>query len=95
MIINCCEEKTYYYEFQVQIKLKSCHPPYQRNFCNCGVAVRAGGDVFIADKCTDNDHVFEYKTCRERALDVRRQKTNDRQYSVSNLLILVFFLQNP
>lgn len=56
------------------------------NFCNCGVAVRAGGDVFIADKCDDvvDKHLFEYRTCHDKILDVRRQNKNDRQYSVSD-----------
>ena len=48
--------------------------------CGCGVAVRAGADVFVIDTC-EGETFIGYLHCTSNVLDVR--KLSETRYAVS------------
>ncbi|XP_021378825.1 uncharacterized protein LOC110466572 isoform X3 [Mizuhopecten yessoensis] len=65
---------------QVQMKVTPCNPP-AHVFCVCAIAVRAGGDVFVIDRCPGIYRpIFEFRTCEDHILDVR--KINEHFYKI-------------
>ena len=63
---------------QVEIKTFKCGGAT----CNCGVAVRAGGDVFIINRCYGNDRKLWFTKCDDELLVANR--INDNYYEVIN-----------
>ncbi|XP_060064920.1 LOW QUALITY PROTEIN: von Willebrand factor D and EGF domain-containing protein-like [Ylistrum balloti] len=65
---------------QVQMKVTPCNPP-AHVYCVCAIAVRAGGDVFVIDRCPGIYRpVFQFRSCEDYLLDVR--KINDNVYKI-------------
>ncbi|XP_033761549.1 von Willebrand factor D and EGF domain-containing protein-like [Pecten maximus] len=65
---------------QVQMTVTSCNPPLHV-YCVCAIAVRAGGDVFVIDRCpTTYRPIFEFRSCEDNILDVR--KINENNYKI-------------
>lgn len=65
---------------QVQMKVTPCNAP-ARVFCVCAIAVRAGGDVFVIDRCpTIYRPIFAFRSCEDHILDVR--KINENNYKI-------------
>ncbi|XP_053388858.1 von Willebrand factor D and EGF domain-containing protein-like [Mercenaria mercenaria] len=64
---------------EIQHKIASCIGLTSHAKCNCGVAVRAGGDVYVINVC---DRVLDigYKRCGDKALTVK--KDNDFTYTI-------------
>ncbi|KAK3588319.1 hypothetical protein CHS0354_014894, partial [Potamilus streckersoni] len=56
------------YPAEVQLKTKSCYRNGGTPFCPCGVAVRAGRDVFVVDKC-DSPQKIHMKQCLDGVLN--------------------------
>ncbi|OWF38191.1 von Willebrand factor D and EGF domain-containing protein [Mizuhopecten yessoensis] len=67
-------------KMQVQMKVTFCNHPLQV-FCVCAIAVRAGGDVFVIDRCPGIYRpIFEFRSCEDHILDVR--KINENNYKI-------------
>lgn len=50
-------------------------------YCVCGIAVRAAGDVFVINRCPHlKKKVFEFRSCIDNILDVR--KIDELNYKV-------------
>ncbi|XP_033762813.1 von Willebrand factor D and EGF domain-containing protein-like [Pecten maximus] len=65
---------------EVQMKVTPCNPP-AHVFCVCAIAVRAGGDVFVIDRCPGiYRNIFEFRSCEDHILDVR--KINENMYKI-------------
>ncbi|XP_053388862.1 uncharacterized protein LOC128551929 [Mercenaria mercenaria] len=64
---------------EIQHKIASCTGLTSPAKCNCGVAVRAGGDVYVINVC---DRLLDigYKRCGDKALTVK--KDNDFTYTI-------------
>ncbi|XP_062621129.1 von Willebrand factor D and EGF domain-containing protein-like [Saccostrea cucullata] len=59
---------------QVQTRLTPCNMVTAPGiFCNCGVAVRAAADVYVIDRCPNDEYFFGFKNCANNVLDVRKQ----------------------
>ncbi|KAL3871219.1 hypothetical protein ACJMK2_039227, partial [Sinanodonta woodiana] len=60
------------YTTEVQIKTKSCEAPWPTSFrCNCGVAVKAGMDVFVVDMCSTIPFIgYKDGRCKDSTLVV-------------------------
>lgn len=41
--------------------------------CNCAVAIRAAADVFVINRCPDNEEKNEFINCADNVLDVRKE----------------------
>lgn len=52
-----------------------------RAYCICGLAVRAGGDIFVIYLCGGKT-IIQYATCFDDILLVKRAKRNTKQYKV-------------
>lgn len=65
--------------FQIQHKIAFCTDNTSVAKCNCGVAVRAGRDVYVIDVC-DRYIDIGYKRCGDQALTVK--KDSDFTYTV-------------
>lgn len=65
---------------QVQIQFRKCYSG-ATIYCNCGVAARAGGDVFVIDFCS-NKRIMQYISCHDKILDVRRYNKNTHIYNI-------------
>lgn len=67
------------------MQVTECNSGINGIYCICGIAIRAGADVFVIDRCpTQTNHkppVFGYKTCKDDILDVR--KIDEFHYEVS------------
>lgn len=61
------------------MKFTSC---YRNAFCNCGVAIRAGGDLLKIDFC-DGNRAFDFTKCGDSILRAYKYKRNDKKYNVS------------
>ncbi|XP_060064919.1 von Willebrand factor D and EGF domain-containing protein-like [Ylistrum balloti] len=62
---------------QVQMKVTSCNSPLHV-YCVCAIAARAGGDVFVIDRCPGVYRpIFEFRSCKDHILDVRKINEND------------------
>lgn len=48
--------------------------------CGCGVAIRAGRDVFVVSHCS-GDHIIEFLNYDDGILEARQRSTN--RYNVS------------
>ncbi|KAL4239801.1 scavenger receptor [Mactra antiquata] len=68
-----------YNNIEVQHKISHCTDPSNKAKCNCGVAVRAGRDVYVINVC-DNFLDIGYRQCGDNALTVK--KDNDFTYTV-------------
>ena len=69
---------------QVQTEVTQCTGT--SSFCVCGIAVRAGGDVFVINRCPGvTRNVFAFKSCIDDILDVR--KIDELNYKVHHLTI--------
>ncbi|KAL3871220.1 hypothetical protein ACJMK2_039228 [Sinanodonta woodiana] len=67
-----------FYKAEVQMKIRSCGLGHVH--CQCGVAVKAGLDVFVVDLCETIPFVgYKDGLCVESALDVRR---NGNTYTI-------------
>lgn len=64
---------------QVQHKISHCTDASSKAKCNCGVAVRAGRDVYVINVC-DRFLDIGYRHCGDDALTVK--KDNDFTYTV-------------
>ncbi|XP_071176210.1 von Willebrand factor D and EGF domain-containing protein-like [Mytilus edulis] len=65
---------------QVQMELAPCNS--DRAFCICGLAVRAGGDIFVIYVCGGKT-IIKYGTCSDKILKVKRAKRNTKQYKIT------------
>lgn len=73
-------EHFYLYHVQVQIQLTTCYS--DKAFCACGIAVRAGADVFIINFC-DGWSVIQYAACEYApVLRVSKMNSNNQHYRV-------------
>ncbi|XP_063442694.1 uncharacterized protein LOC134722994 [Mytilus trossulus] len=63
---------------QVQIKLTRCGSTV---FCICGLAVRAGGDIFMIHLCSGRS-IVRYASCFDKILLVKRTKRNTKRYKI-------------
>lgn len=59
------------YDTEVQIKVDACYR--STIMCNCGVAVKAGQEVYVIDRCGPNTPYFNFKSprCNQDTLTVR------------------------
>lgn len=68
----------------VQIETTACNRgpgrPKWDPFCVCAVAVRAGADVFVIDRCPYKPIRIKYMSCNENLLDAR--KLDEKNYRV-------------
>ncbi|KAL5017542.1 hypothetical protein ScPMuIL_007131 [Solemya velum] len=67
-------------DIRVQILTHSCRKNGRSPYCVCGVAVRAGKDVFVYSVCAARPHVSLH-SCDNGILDIR-QDTRDRSYKI-------------
>nr|XP_034329096.1 von Willebrand factor D and EGF domain-containing protein-like isoform X2 [Crassostrea gigas] len=71
------------FPMEVQIETTACssnrgfHP---QPYCVCAVAVRAGADVFVIDRCPHKPIRIKYMSCRENLLDAR--KLDEKNYRI-------------
>ncbi|KAL5018882.1 hypothetical protein ScPMuIL_004604 [Solemya velum] len=65
---------------EVQILTHSCRKDGRRPYCVCGVAVRAGKDVFVYSVCAARPHVSLH-SCDNGIIDIR-QDTRDGSYKI-------------
>ncbi|XP_060071672.1 von Willebrand factor D and EGF domain-containing protein-like [Ylistrum balloti] len=65
------------HSIQVQSYFQSCNGGYPH--CVCGVAVQAGRDVFVFDRCNG---FYDYQFCLDGILDVRRDPKSSRKYRI-------------
>ncbi|XP_078322917.1 uncharacterized protein LOC144622187 [Crassostrea virginica] len=57
---------------EVQIEVTHCNHG-THIYCVCGIAVRAGGDVFVINRCPHvTRNVFAFRSCIDDILDVRK-----------------------
>ncbi|KAH3872712.1 hypothetical protein DPMN_035933 [Dreissena polymorpha] len=64
---------------QVQHRIANCTDGKSLAKCNCGVAVRAGRDVYVINVC--NGYIdIGYRQCWDKALTVKKE--NDYTYTV-------------
>ncbi|XP_076113416.1 uncharacterized protein LOC143081066 [Mytilus galloprovincialis] len=63
---------------QVQIELTPCGSTV---FCICGLAVRAGADIFIIHLCSGKV-IIKYASCIDNILVVKRAKRNTKRYKI-------------
>lgn len=65
------------FPMEVQIETTACNRrpgnPKFRPFCVCAVAVRAGADVFVIDRCPNKNTRISYLSCKENLLDARKE----------------------
>ncbi|XP_052819122.1 uncharacterized protein LOC128244982 isoform X2 [Mya arenaria] len=52
---------------EVQIKTKRCWG-HSGPFCNCGVAVRAGRDVYVVDMCDGQPDSGRFRECKDKVI---------------------------
>lgn len=66
---------------QVQARFKPCYGNSGPH-CTCGVAVQAGRDVFVIDRCQSGkrNRKMMYTSCMDHTLEVR--KRHDYLYNV-------------
>lgn len=68
---------------QVQIQLTSCYN--DKVYCPCGIAVRAGADIFVINFC-DGWSTIQYVACEHTpVLQVSKMKDNNQHYRVSTI----------
>ncbi|KAL5006713.1 hypothetical protein ScPMuIL_015519 [Solemya velum] len=72
--------KSFTGELEVQVKTHSCLENGGRPYCVCGVAVRAGRDVFLVDFC-DSRPVIEVVSCEDNVLSIR-EVPSDNSYKI-------------
>ncbi|CAG2250788.1 unnamed protein product [Mytilus edulis] len=65
---------------QVQMELTPCNSNVA--YCICGLAVRAGGDIFVIYLCGGKT-IIKYGTCYDKILKVKRAKRNTKQYKIT------------
>ncbi|KAK3097929.1 hypothetical protein FSP39_014636 [Pinctada imbricata] len=63
---------------EVHVKHRPCFGSVSDPYCLCGVAARAGRDVFVINIC-DRNNLMEYTLCDDGALSVT--KTSERYYN--------------
>ncbi|KAJ8302823.1 hypothetical protein KUTeg_019219 [Tegillarca granosa] len=66
------------YPMEVQIQVTPCNGGNVR--CTCGLAVRAGGDVFVINRCSERT-MFDFRSCSDGMLEVT--KKNEYDYKAS------------
>ncbi|XP_071176209.1 uncharacterized protein [Mytilus edulis] len=65
----------------VQVKLTQCDET-RGVHCICGVAVRAGGDVYVFDFC-DGKSIIQYMSCQQKLLDVTTRSKDNKKYKIT------------
>ncbi|CAC5422194.1 unnamed protein product [Mytilus coruscus] len=65
----------------VQVKLTQCDET-RGVHCICGVAVRAGGDVYVFDFCGGNS-IIQYMACQQQLLDVTTRSKDNKKYKIT------------
>uniref|UniRef100_A0A8W8J2H1 VWFD domain-containing protein n=1 Tax=Magallana gigas TaxID=29159 RepID=A0A8W8J2H1_MAGGI len=65
---------------QYPSKLRGPGRPTWDPFCVCAVAVRAGADVFVIDRCPYKPIRIKYMSCNENLLDAR--KLDEKNYRI-------------
>jgi hypothetical protein len=73
-------------KIQIQHKIAPCTGDDQSAQCNCGLAVRAGRDVYVINVC-DNSLVIGLTHCGDEALTIKKE--NDFTYTVSFSFVLI------
>ncbi|XP_052268580.1 uncharacterized protein LOC127869962 [Dreissena polymorpha] len=70
---------TKYENIEVQHRIANCTDGKSQAKCNCGVAVRAGRDVYVINVC--NGYIdIGYRQCLDKALTVKKE--NDYTYTI-------------
>lgn len=64
----------------MQIQLTQCDDNVGL-YCICGVAVRAGADVYVFNFC-DGNSIIEYVACQQQLLDVTAKSKDNKRYKV-------------
>nr|XP_034329094.1 uncharacterized protein LOC105339666 [Crassostrea gigas] len=63
------------YPMEVQIETTACNrypgDPSWTPYCVCAVAIRAGADVFVIERCRNES--IKYRSCRDNLLDARKE----------------------
>ncbi|XP_071176211.1 von Willebrand factor D and EGF domain-containing protein-like [Mytilus edulis] len=65
----------------VQIQLTQCDDNVGL-YCICGVAVRAGADVYVFNFC-DGNSIIEYVACQQQLLDVTAKSKDNKRYKIT------------
>ncbi|XP_055995820.1 von Willebrand factor D and EGF domain-containing protein-like [Ostrea edulis] len=63
---------------EVQTKTTECNNLHTGIFCNCAIAVRAAGDVFVINRCPHTQAYFNFKSCHNDILMIK--KIDDLNY---------------
>ncbi|XP_061170596.1 von Willebrand factor D and EGF domain-containing protein-like [Saccostrea echinata] len=59
---------------EVQIETTQCNRnPRSIPYCVCAIAVRAGGDVFVIDRCPNRRIQIKYLACKDNLIDARKE----------------------
>lgn len=53
----------------------------------CGMAVRAGADIFIIHLCSGKP-IVQYTSCFDNILVVKRAKRNAKRYEVCKIVVI-------
>lgn len=78
------------YNLQVQIQLTSCYNNIV--YCPCGIAIRAGADVFVMNFC-DGWSTIQFVACEHApVLYVAKMKRSNQHYQVSTTFFAVRFI---
>ncbi|XP_053403813.1 von Willebrand factor D and EGF domain-containing protein-like [Mercenaria mercenaria] len=69
---------------QVQMKTSRCHKDNDKIWCNCGVAVNAGRDVFILSSCENGEILSPKFRCQDAILarSVKVDTSSGRRFQV-------------
>lgn len=53
-------------------------------YCTCAIAVRASSDIYIIDRCDDNEKKwrFDFMSCKENILYVVKKRNSEYNYEV-------------
>lgn len=53
-------------------------------YCTCAIAVRAASDIYIIDRCDDNEKKwrFDFMSCIENILYVVKKRNSEYNYEV-------------
>eukprot|EP00105_Crassostrea_gigas_P023673 XP_011443598.1 PREDICTED: von Willebrand factor D and EGF domain-containing protein [Crassostrea gigas] len=64
------------FPMEVQIETTACNSNRgirRQPYCVCALAIRAGADVFVIDRCPNKPIRIKYLSCKENLLDARKE----------------------
>lgn len=87
----CLQSMYHSITLQIQMKVRRCTTS---NYCTCAIAARAASDVYVIDRCDENQSKwkFDFMSCEEDILHVVKKKNDEFNYEVCMNFLNLFEL---